>query len=49
MSEQKSKTPKYPDIIGKENICSNIHLAVDRATVLSEKMGEERPRKHKPF
>lgn len=45
----KVENSKIPDIIGKENICSNIHLAVDRATVLSEKMGEERPRKHKPF
>lgn len=37
-----------PGIIGEENICSNIHLAVDRATVLSGKMREERSGKHKP-
>ena len=45
----KVENSKIPDIIGEENICSNIHLAVDRATVLSEKMGEERHRKHKLF
>ncbi|MDX9776825.1 MAG: sodium-independent anion transporter, partial [Petrimonas sp.] len=45
----KVENSKIPDIIGEENICSNIHLAVDRAIVLSEKMGEERHRKHKLF
>jgi len=45
----KIENSKIPGIIGEENICSNIHLAVDRAIVLSEKKEEERPRKHKPF
>ena len=45
----KVENSRIPDIIGKENICPNIHLAVDRATTLSEKTGEERPGKHKPF
>ncbi|WP_436415229.1 SulP family inorganic anion transporter [Petrimonas sp.] len=38
---------KVPDIIGKENICSNIHLAVERALVLHEQIKEEKQKKHK--
>ena len=38
---------KVPDIIGKENICSNIHLAVERALVLHGQIKEEKQKKHK--
>ena len=38
---------KVPDIIGKENICSNIHLAVERALVLHEQIKEEKQKQHR--
>ena len=39
----KIENSKIPGIIGEENICSNIHLAVDRAIVLSEKREKRDP------
>lgn len=38
---------KIPGIIGEENICSNIHLAVERAVMLSDKLKEDKLKKIK--
>ncbi|MEA5081265.1 MAG: sulfate permease [Dysgonamonadaceae bacterium] len=37
---------KVPNIVGEENICSHIHAAVERATVLSEELEERKHRHH---
>ncbi|MDO5663757.1 MAG: sulfate permease [Bacteroidia bacterium] len=41
------KKSKIPNIVGQENICSNIHLAVERAILLDEQIREEKPKKQK--
>ncbi len=38
---------KIPEIIGLDNICSNIHLAVERAKVLDAKIKKKKKLKHK--
>lgn len=35
---EKLKKSEIPDLIGEENICANIHLAVARATVVNKEM-----------
>ena len=36
--KEKIELSKIPSIIGTENICANIHLAVERATMLSNEL-----------
>ncbi len=38
---------KIPDIVGEENICSNIHAAVERAKILNEAIEKEKREHHK--
>lgn len=41
----KLKKSKIIELVGEENICSNIHLAVERATVVNEEIKEKKRRK----
>ena len=43
----KISNSSIPEIIGEENICSNIHLAVERANELNNRIEEDRIKKHK--
>ena len=40
--EEKLKKSKIPELIGEQNICENIHLAVERATVLNKEIAEKK-------
>ena len=40
--EEKLKKSKIPEIIGEQNICANIHLAVERATVLNKEIAHKK-------
>ena len=40
--EEKLKKSKIPEIIGEQNICENIHLAVERATVVNKEIAEKK-------
>ena len=43
----KLKKSNIPTLVGEENICANIHLAVERAVIVNEKMIEKNRRKLK--
>ena len=40
--EEKLKKSKIPELIGEQNICENIHLAVERATVVNKEIAEKK-------
>ena len=40
--EEKLKKSKIPELVGQENICKNIHLAVARATVVNEEIAQKK-------
>lgn len=44
---EKLKRSKVVELIGEENICANIHLAVERAIVVNEEIKERKRRKLK--
>ena len=44
---EKLKKSNIPTLVGEENICANIHLAVERAVIVNEKMIEKNRRKLK--
>jgi SulP family sulfate permease len=44
---EKLKKSNIPTLVGEENICANIHLAVERAVIVNEKMIEKNRRKIK--
>jgi SulP family sulfate permease len=44
---EKLKRSKVVELVGEENICANIHLAVERAIVVNEEIIEKKRRKLK--
>lgn len=44
---EKLKKTEIIELVGQENICSNIHLAVERATIVNEEIKEKKRRKLK--
>ncbi|HKM45768.1 MAG TPA: sulfate permease [Dysgonamonadaceae bacterium] len=39
---EKLKKSKIPELVGQQNICENIHLAVERATVVNKEIAEKK-------
>ena len=44
---QKLNKSEIPELIGEENICPNIHLAVERAVIVNKEISEKNRRKLK--
>ena len=44
---QKLNKSEIPELIGEENICANIHLAVERAVIVNKEISEKKRRKLK--
>ena len=45
--EEKLKKSKIPELIGEQNICENIHLAVERAIIVNEEIAKKKQLKIK--